>query len=164
MPVARQSQDTQGDKQPVESLATQQMRSDLEVYETLLGLHCANLAEAVRKVEAGLPYRALRRLQQHLAISLAQLAALIHMSERTLARRRKTRRLSQEESDRLLRAARIFGRARDLFEGDLEAARRWAATPSPALGGATPLEFAGTEIGAREVENLIGRLEHGVFS
>jgi uncharacterized protein (DUF2384 family) len=32
------------------------------------------------------------------------------------------------------------------------------------LGGKTPLEYADTEPGAREVEDLLGRLEHGVFS
>ena len=68
-----------------------------------------------------------------------------------------------DESDRLLRASRVFGRALELFEGDPEAARRWLGLPQPALGGATPLAFARTEAGAREVEDLVGRLEHGVF-
>ena len=59
---------------------------------------------------------------------------------------------------------RVFGRALELFEGDSQAAERWLSSPRAALGGATPLELAKTEAGAREVEALIGRLEHGVFS
>lgn len=139
-------------------------RGDFQAYLELLDLRFEDLAEAVREVEAGLPYSALSHLQENLAAPLAEIASLIHTSERTLSRRKKSKRLSPDESDRLLRAARVLGRARDLFEGDFEAARRWIGNPSVALGGATPLEFAATEIGAREVEDLIGRLEHGVFS
>jgi putative toxin-antitoxin system antitoxin component (TIGR02293 family) len=50
-----------------------------------------------------------------------------------------------------------------LFEGDRDAAADWLTRPQPALGGAVPLELAKTGLGTREVEALIGRLEHGVF-
>jgi putative toxin-antitoxin system antitoxin component (TIGR02293 family) len=40
----------------------------------------------------------------------------------------------------------------------------WLKSPQKALGGKTPLEYSDTEPGAREVEDLLGRLEHGVFS
>jgi putative toxin-antitoxin system antitoxin component (TIGR02293 family) len=59
---------------------------------------------------------------------------------------------------------RILALAVELFEGDVKAAKKWLQTPQRALGGAVPLEFASTEAGAKEVENLIGRLEHGVFT
>lgn len=84
------------------------------------------------------------------------------MAPRTLARRREEARLHPEESDRLIRAARVFSRALDLFGGDLPSARGWFLRPQPALGGATPLDYAASELGSREVENLIGRLEHGI--
>ena len=64
----------------------------------------------------------------------------------------------------LLRASRVFGRALELFEGDDAAARRWLSSPQRALGGSKPLSLAGTEVGTGLVEDLIGRLEHGVFS
>lgn len=44
------------------------------------------------------------------------------------------------------------------------AARAWLSTPAPALANRTPVEVAATDVGAREVESLIDRLEHGVFS
>ena len=59
---------------------------------------------------------------------------------------------------------RVLGKALELFEGDSRAAERWLSSPKAGLGGAAPSEFAKTEAGAREVEALIGRLEHGVFS
>ena len=58
----------------------------------------------------------------------------------------------------------MFARTIELFEGDVESARSWLMRPVLALGGAVPFEMLKTEVGAREVENLITRLEHGVFS
>jgi putative toxin-antitoxin system antitoxin component (TIGR02293 family) len=45
-----------------------------------------------------------------------------------------------------------------------EAGRQWLSSPQVGLGGAVPLEYAETELGAREVEHLLGRIEHGVYS
>lgn len=83
----------------------------------------------------------------------------------TLSRRRAHNKpLQRDHSDRLVRYARIFWLAADLFDGDKASARGWLKRPAPSLDDSTPLDFAETEIGAREVENLIGRLEHGVYS
>jgi putative toxin-antitoxin system antitoxin component (TIGR02293 family) len=79
-------------------------------------------------------------------------------------RRKASGRLQPDESERLLRISSVFERALELFEGDVQRARRWLSTPSKELDGTSPLDFARTEIGAREVEDLIGRLEHGVFT
>jgi putative toxin-antitoxin system antitoxin component (TIGR02293 family) len=86
------------------------------------------------------------------------------LSPTTLRRRKLDGRLRADESDRLVRLARIFDQAFDLFAGNAEQARGWLTSSQPALHGATPLEYAATEIGAREVESLIGRLEHGIPS
>ena len=96
--------------------------------------------------------------------ALSKLAATIGIPERTLARRKVSRRLTPNESERLLRISAIFEDAVDLFEGDVAAAVNWLSTPRKALGDRAPLAYARTEPGAREVENLIGRLEHGIFS
>jgi putative toxin-antitoxin system antitoxin component (TIGR02293 family) len=64
----------------------------------------------------------------------------------------------------LLRVSRLLDRAVALFENDEVAARRWLTRPNRGLGGRTPLEFSRTEVGAREVEVLIGRLEYGLVA
>lgn len=133
-------------------------------YAILLGLEPADGASMVARVEEGFPYQALERLRGNVGLSREALAELVQIKPRTLDRRREGGRLRPEESDRLLRAARVFGGAISLFEGDADAARAWLSSPQRALGGAVPLEMARTEVGAREVENLVGRLEHGVFS
>jgi putative toxin-antitoxin system antitoxin component (TIGR02293 family) len=61
-----------------------------------------------------------------------------------------------------VRLSRLVGLALELFEGDLGETRTWLTTPHAAFADQTPLDFATTEIGAREVENVIGRLEHGI--
>lgn len=103
-------------------------------------------------------------LKSRSGLTLPRLATLIGIPERTLARRKASGKLTTEESERLLRIAGIFEDAVGLFEGDVPAAVNWLTTPRKALGDRPPLSYARTEPGAREVENLIGRLEHGIFS
>lgn len=133
-------------------------------YATLLGMRKVDAVHLDRQVRLGLSYAAFDRLQRNLALPSQTLAQLVGIPERTLARRREAGRLAPDESDRLLRLSRVFARAIELFEGDAEGARRWLTTPRPALGGQTPLAFARTDVGANEVDGLIGRLEHGLPS
>ena len=133
-------------------------------YVALLGLQTFETVKLLERVEAGFSFSTFERLQRNLALQTEELADLVQITLRTLARRREEGRLTSEESDRLLRASRVFGRALALFEGDVDAARTWLSTPALALSNRTPQEISSTDIGAREVENLIGRLEHGVFS
>jgi putative toxin-antitoxin system antitoxin component (TIGR02293 family) len=118
----------------------------------------------LEKVEAGFPYSTFERLQRNFDLQTEELAKLVQIPLRTLSRRRESGALTAEESDRLLRVSRVFGKTLALFEGDVEAARSWLSAPARALANRTPLEVAVTGVGAREVEDLIGRLEHGVFS
>ncbi|MGH8615251.1 MAG: antitoxin Xre/MbcA/ParS toxin-binding domain-containing protein [Gammaproteobacteria bacterium] len=72
--------------------------------------------------------------------------------------------MSPEESDRVYRIAAAYRSALQLFEGEAESARRWLNEPAKALGGNSPLQHLDTEAGAAEVRDLIGRLEHGVYT
>lgn len=131
-------------------------------YVTLLGLSTFETAALRGRVEAGLSYQALERVRQALGVSTAELAEFIWISARTMARRKESKRLQPDESDRLVRLARILGLALRLFEGDLAQTRHWLLASNVALGDEAPVRMATTEVGAREVEHLIGRLEHGI--
>lgn len=133
-------------------------------YAMLLGLDRMDLSKLLRQVENGLPFRAYERLARNVGVPNDQLLRAVDIARRTLLRRRAEGRFAPDESDRLLRIARVFGAALSLFEGDREAALEWLEEPQLAFGGALPLDIARTEIGAREVEDLAYRLEHGVFS
>jgi putative toxin-antitoxin system antitoxin component (TIGR02293 family) len=91
------------------------------------------------------------------------LARVIGLPARTLARRKKERRLRADESDRLLRLARVAAVAEEAL-GARENAGQWLQKPNRALGGVTPLELLDTDLGAEEVVAILGRIEHGVYS
>ena len=133
-------------------------------FVTLLGLPTSDVASLRERIQEGLTYRSWGQFLESTGLSNEAVIQVVQITPRTLARRKSEGRLHPDESDRLVRAARIFSLAVDLFDGDVEAARRWLTQPQPALGGSTPWDYAATEIGAREVENLIGRLEYGIPS
>ncbi|MGH7572872.1 MAG: type II RES/Xre toxin-antitoxin system antitoxin [Gemmatimonadota bacterium] len=129
-----------------------------------IGLQVRDKLTLIERIEAGFPYHMLERLQAALAISGLEIAEAVSITPRTLTRRKKEGRLRPEESERVLRVARLVEQATRFHDGDLGPARSWLKSPKRALGGRTPLEMARTEVGAREVEMLLGRLEHGVYS
>ena len=130
----------------------------------LLGFRLSDPAEIIKRVEEGFSFHALERFQRNTRIPTDDLAEVVAIKLRTLHRRKKGGRLEPDESDRLLRVSRVFAKALDLFEGDAEAAKRWFYTPAKALGGKRPIAFARTDLGTREVEALIDRLEQGVLT
>jgi putative toxin-antitoxin system antitoxin component (TIGR02293 family) len=129
-----------------------------------LGLGADDAVRVVRLVKAGFPYSRLARLQKATGMPWEKIAHFVAIPQRTLTRRQTEGRLHADESDRVLRASRVFEMAVELFEGDTATATQWLQSPQPGLGGEVPIEFASTDVGAREVENLITRLEYGVFA
>ncbi|HYL11715.1 MAG TPA: antitoxin Xre/MbcA/ParS toxin-binding domain-containing protein [Terriglobales bacterium] len=82
----------------------------------------------------------------------------------TLTRRLSERsRLTAAESDRTVRLARVCANAVEMI-GDEEMAVAWLRTPNRAFGGERPLDQLDTESGAREVEDILGRIAYGVYS
>lgn len=120
-------------------------------------------ARLVEVLRAGLPVRELMDLQATLAVPMERLVPMLGISKATLHRRKSQGRLDQAESDRVVRYARLMGRAIEVMESE-DSARQWLTSPQFGLGGAVPLEYAETEVGAREVEDLLGRIEYGVYS
>jgi putative toxin-antitoxin system antitoxin component (TIGR02293 family) len=117
----------------------------------------------IHRIQKGLRFTELETLQHSLDMPFEQLAAKLSISRSTLQRRKHAGRLSPDESDKLLRFARLLEQATDLF-GNLERGRAWLKFPQYGLGGVVPLDYAGTEAGAREVENLLGRIKYSVYS
>jgi putative toxin-antitoxin system antitoxin component (TIGR02293 family) len=129
-----------------------------------LGLTATRTDLLVRRIERGLPFKAVESLAALSGLSVTLIASVPGIPERTLARRKAAGTLAPDESERLLQVSTVFENAVELFEGDVAGAVTWLTSPKKVLGHRTPLAYSRTEPGAREVENLIGRLEHGVFS
>jgi len=119
--------------------------------------------ELIHRIQKGLRFSELKTLQDTLDLPFEQLAAKLCISRSTLQRRKAAGRLSPDESDKVVRFARLLRHATTAF-GDVERARAWLKHPQVGLGGAVPLDYASTETGAREVENLLGRIEYSVYT
>jgi putative toxin-antitoxin system antitoxin component (TIGR02293 family) len=119
--------------------------------------------ELIHRIQKGLPFSELVALQKRIDLPLEQVAAKLSISRSTLQRRKNAGRLSPDESDKVMRFARLLAHATDVF-GDIDKARAWLKFPQHGLGGTVPLDYAETEIGAREVDNLLGRIDYGVYS
>jgi len=119
--------------------------------------------ELIRQIQKGLRFSELQTLQNSLDLPFEQLAAKLAISRSTLQRRKAAGRLSPDESDKVMRLQRLLEHATNAF-GDVEKARAWLKHPQYGLGGAVPLDYAETEVGAREVDDLLGRIDYGVYS
>lgn len=145
------------------------MTSTGEVVEVLGGKSALGIRGKVEaldlhdRIREGLPYSALQKLSARFRLSKGQLSLVLALPPSTEVRRKRARRLSQQESDRLFRLARALAHARRSLGSD-EAAASWLQESNRALGGATPLSLLETAAGAEEVEIVLGRLDYGVIS
>ena len=126
-------------------------------------MHARNMRESVDRIHQGLPVAAALALKDPLGLTNPDLARLLGVSVRTLARWTQSSRLDPVAGDRLDRASRLLDTAVEVLE-DQDAAVAWLRSPQRALGGSVPIELASTDIGTRAVEALLGRMEHGVYT
>lgn len=129
----------------------------------VLGRSLRTATDLQAAIREGFPPTVVDEVMHAAGLTLAEVAASLDLSVRSLQRRRGQGRLARHESDRLYRLARIIALAKN-YIGDDEAATRWLKRPNRALGGKTPLELMDTEIGARAVENVLGRIAYGGVS
>ena len=122
-----------------------------------------NTGSLIERVRSGLPYSALEAVAARFHIGQQELVAVLDLPVRTLARRKREGRLRADESDRLLRLGRIAALAEEIL-GNSEKASSWLHRANRALGKVAPLPHLDTDVGAREVEDLLIRIAHGVYS
>lgn len=120
--------------------------------------------ELMELARDGLSVEAFDRFGTLAGLSREELAAALHTTTRTVARRREANKpLDSRSSERLVRLALLYGRATEVL-GDESIVRQWMKTPRDLFGGLTPFQMASSELGAQEVEDLLTRTEHGVFA
>jgi len=164
VPYSRETKKQSVSEAAVDCAATTPVtKSGQHEYLSLLGLRSFDTASLLKRLDEGLSYTSFERLKRRLQVSSQELANAALITQRTLARRKRAGRLGPDESDRLVRFARVFSRAIELYGGNVDSAQAWMMRPNRALGGASPFEMARTEVGAREVEKLVHQIEHGVI-
>jgi putative toxin-antitoxin system antitoxin component (TIGR02293 family) len=131
--------------------------------ETLAQLEALTQPELIDAITHGLSASLARELAQKMEVTLEDMAGLLRLNPRTFQRRMDEGTLSLGESERLWELSRLFSRAVGVLESVCGAVN-WFKNPIQALGWATPLAYARTSVGLREVESILGRIEHGVYS
>jgi putative toxin-antitoxin system antitoxin component (TIGR02293 family) len=133
---------------------------DIVVGADVVGGTAAAGADLIRLVRRGLPVGAVQSVLDSGFLTPAELDRIV-LPRKTLANRRKLGTLTPEQSDRLVRVARVIAAAEETF-GTREKAGTWLRRPTTTLAGECPLELLDTDEGAREVETLLGRIAHGI--
>ena len=102
-------------------------------------------------------------VQEQLELSQKEMATLLHLTPRTIQRMKEEQLLPPAASGQLLELLRLYRRATDVL-GDAPRARRWLRTPVTALNNTPPVSLLDTPAGIQWVFDILGRIEHGVFS
>jgi putative toxin-antitoxin system antitoxin component (TIGR02293 family) len=116
--------------------------------------------DLIRAVRRGFPVQTVEYVISSGRMSLAEIDVLV-IPRKTLSHRRKIGTLTSEQSDRLIRSARILAGAEETF-GSQEKAAKWLRRPTTALAGEKPIDLLDTSEGADQVEALLGRIGHGI--
>lgn len=131
--------------------------------EQILGRTLSSDRDMREAIREGFPPAVVEKVMRASGLTLRELASALDLSARSLQRRRRSGRLARLESDRLYRLARIVAIANE-YLGDRGRAIRWLKRPNRALGGLPPVAAMDTELGARQVENILGRIAYGGIS
>ena len=139
----------------------QERGSFLSRMQELLGVRrLRSEQDLVRLVEQRLPTQALESFRRY-GLTDDEIYGLV-LPRRTLAHRRARREaLSREESDRVVRLARIAALGEHVF-GDRERSWHWLRAGKRQFQGRSPIQLVATEAGARLVEELLYRIDEGM--
>jgi len=118
-----------------------------------------DLIDATRK---GLPKRTVTALAKKLDISLERLSTLLHISHRTLQRKKPTEHLSIHVSEQILAIAEVVRRGLEVLEDD-ERFVKWLHSDLRSLQYKKPIDFMDTSLGTQMILDILGRIEHGVY-
>lgn len=128
--------------------------------QAALGRPASSSRDLIAAVRNGFPIRTIEHVIESGRMTLAEIDELV-LPRKTLSHRRKIGTLTTEQSDRLMRAARVIAEAEVTF-GSQDKAASWLRRPTTALDGEKPLALLDTGEGAAQVEALLGRIAHGI--
>lgn len=129
----------------------------------IAGCHPRQSKALQSSIRAGFSFGALALLANAYGVSMAVMANALAIPAGSIHRRRSNGALLPAESDRAYRLARLYDLAFPMMRGDAQATSAWLCTPLEILGNESPFRHADTYPGYADVEDLIGRIRHGVF-
>jgi putative toxin-antitoxin system antitoxin component (TIGR02293 family) len=119
--------------------------------------------ELIAQSRSGMVHTEVRKVADLLELTIRELAVLLSMNERTMARRLVAGSLNKVESERLLLLKALAAHGLRVFE-DQGKLNRWLRRPLEILEGQSPLQMLDTATGFQVVDQILGRIEYGVYS
>lgn len=126
----------------------------------ILEIAAADGRAAIEAARRGVPVSAVDALVETGRLTLAEIDRIV-LPRKTLSHRRGLGALTPDQSDRVIRVARVIAAAEATF-GSVEKAGRWLRRPTKALDGDKPIDLLDTSEGGRQVERLLTRIDHGL--
>jgi putative toxin-antitoxin system antitoxin component (TIGR02293 family) len=114
------------------------------------------------KIYGGLSYTAVKNIKSSLNVEWSAVYHLLHITKRTMERRQNEGKLQVDESDRVFRVARVVALSRKAFDSD-DKASAWFTRPSSTLHGDCPVNHLDTDVGIRQVEEILFRICYGLY-
>ncbi|GAB3947776.1 hypothetical protein GCM10028805_20630 [Spirosoma harenae] len=91
-----------------------------------------------------------------------EMAYALNMTPRNLHRLKADQRFGVDASERLLLLKNLLVHALDTFEGRKSTVLTWLRTPIRELSNQTPIQLLDTVTGFGLVDDVLGRLDHGL--
>ncbi len=113
-------------------------------------------------IKRGIRRSLFSKMARQIGLPQKNLAQTLKLNERTLRNRSAHQRLTEIESEKSLRVARVYSKAMKVFGSD-ERARSWIVSPIKSLGNQRPIHFLETDVGTQEVLNVLNAIEWGVY-
>jgi len=119
--------------------------------------------DKIEAIKNGISKEELEALKNSSELDYDTLATILSVTKATLHNKKGKDKFDQYISERIFLLADLYSFGYGVFE-NRSRFNQWMKTENRALGGITPLELLDTLYGFHEVKNLIGRIEHGVYS
>jgi len=117
--------------------------------------------ELVEEIREGFGFAQVAALAKEAGVAAQELIEFGIIPRRTFTHSKRNQRFTPTQSARLARFFRIQQKAKGTFES-AEKAMQWLKRPTRPLQDHAPVSLLDTEEGARLVEDLLTRIDHGI--
>jgi len=140
----------------------------LSITWEILGLNSqmhltSSYLDIIQFIDKGIPKSSVESFSQNLAIPMTSIAKMLSMSYKTLTRKKGNERLDSSISSLIFEIASVYAKAFEIFR-DLDKVTRWFNNPNKGLRRQKPFDLLNTATGIRMVNQVLGRIEEGVYS
>lgn len=122
-----------------------------------------NNVDFINCIREGIPKKALDELINYTGITIDEITAILHISDRTLRRYSPQQKLNEPQTERLIEIAKLYSRGEEVL-GSTDAFKEWMNSTVMALGNKKPKTFLDTSLGIDMLMSELGRIEHGIFA